>query len=213
MFSLKATQTSFDLLSYDVSEMVIKTRSSVIKDVFLNVESIHEEAYEYARKMDALEDDEEEPNDQYALKMHELDHFFYRINRSSTILGLYAFLENTLIAICTQKQNELELKLSVNQLKGNGIHRCKNYLESFAVFDFSEPHIKKYWDRLPPFNILRNALAHAEGDLDNFPKLKRNTIEGTEGLHIEEPGTIMISKQYVLDYIKIVREFLLVLCK
>jgi hypothetical protein len=213
MFSLKATSNSYDLLSYDVSEMVIKTRSSVIKDVFLSVEAIHEEAYEYSRKMNEIENDESEPNDQYALKMHELDHFFFRINRTSTILGLYAFLESTMMAICTKKQKELGLKLTVDQLSGNGVIRCKEYLESFDVFKFSDPEIKKYWDYIPSFNKLRNALAHAEGNINNFTKLSNKKVEEIKGLHIENGSTIMMSRQYVIDHIENVRDFLLVLCK
>ena len=213
MFSLKPNSMSFDLLSYEVSEMVINSRASVIKNVFEEVESIHAETYEYAEKMDSLEDIEYDYNDQYALKMHELDHFFFRINRSSTILSLYDFLENTLMSICAKKQQQMDLKISVSQLNGAGVCRCKACLESYNIFDFSKPEIKQYWDLIQSFNKVRNSLAHTEGNIDNFAKLKKETINGTKGLHVEGSGTLMISKEYVIKHIDNVRDFLLALCK
>ncbi|MGO1297769.1 MAG: hypothetical protein ACTMIA_10725 [Vibrio sp.] len=203
----------FNLLSYKLDEMIIKTRSDTFKDVFLRTEEIYDEEYQYAKEMHLLEDYLENYNDQYAMKMAELDHFFYRVNRVSMVLSLYSFLESSLMEICNQKKDECQIKISVTQLAGNGVNRCKNYLEIFNIINFNEHNIKKYWDKIPTFNLVRNALAHAEGDIETFNKLKESTVEGTPGLSIEDGSILMISRQYVIEHIEIVRGFLLELCK
>ena len=146
------------------------------------------------------------------IELHFIDHYL-RMQRMSTLLLSYSVLESSLIAICDNFTKELDLPVSVADLNGSGIERCKKYLESFDLFCFgSNQELKGCWDKLVFLNKLRNCFAHAEGDISKFSKIKESSIKGKnkEGLSLRG-SHIIIESDYVTDTIEAIKEFLSIL--
>jgi len=179
-----------------------------MREVFLKVENLHQEEYEDLIEKDKIEyettlDEEGNYNDVFVDKIRELDHFFYRNHRVSTILTLYAMLESSMMKICHSKQREYKSTFSVTDLSESGVARCKKYLSKLSVIDFNEEPRKSYWDKISFLGLLRNFFAHAEGDLDSTFNLKEKTISAIkrgdiQGLHFE-CNTLMLTNSFVLS--------------
>jgi hypothetical protein len=85
------------------------------------------------------------------------------IIRQSLFIAIYALLETYLNEVCALIQREQKLKVSINDLAGNGIFRAKDYLEK--VLDFQFPASHKSWQRISNYNRLRNCFVHACGQI------------------------------------------------
>ncbi|MDO6524342.1 hypothetical protein Q4519_01480 [Motilimonas sp. 1_MG-2023] len=143
------------------------------------------------------------------IELHFIDHYLH-MQRMSILLLSYSILESSLVTICDNFARELNLPVSVEDLNGSGIERCKKYLESFDLFCFTaNRELKKSWDKLSFLNKLRNCFAHAEGDISKFTKIKASSIEGKkeEGLSLRG-SHIIIESGYVTDTIEAIKVFL-----
>jgi hypothetical protein len=145
-------------------------------------------------------------------KLRAIEFNFYRINRVSSILSMYAYLETSMFRICQQKQKSFDIPSSVSELSDSGIVRSKNYLKKFDLIDFSDPTCNGVWSNLIILNKLRNALAHSEGDIELTECIKTKTINKTNGLSLVGT-TIMISDDYVLKRLDNIQTFLIYLCQ
>lgn len=213
----------FNPLTLRLRRETILFRIKIMREVFLKVENLHQEEYEDLIEKDKLEydttlDEEGNYNDVFVDKIRELDHFFYRNHRVSTILTLYAMLESSMMKICHSKQREYKSPFSVTDLSESGVVRCKKYLSKLSVIDFNEEPRKSYWDKISFLGLLRNFFAHAEGDLDSTFNLKKKTISAIkrgdiQGLHFECGNTLMLTNSFVLSAFDSVEAALLDLCE
>ncbi|RLV59402.1 hypothetical protein D5018_12275 [Parashewanella curva] len=206
-------------LTYPVSADSIKNRISVLKAVFNEVEETQVKYRDLLVKLDknqqklTLHDDSDEHyNYCYQDELIDLEFNFYRVNRISSILNMYAFLEHTLNRICHQKQLKYSLPISVYDLSGSGIERAKLYLNKFNLVNFASNICQSAWCNLTNLNKLRNALVHGEGDLDYTKKLKKEQIINIKGLDLHG-STILISNEYVIDALDNIEKFLTFVCE
>ncbi|WP_282150392.1 hypothetical protein [Vibrio diabolicus] len=216
-------ENPFNPLTLQLRRETVRFRIKIMKDVFIKVENLHREEYETLIEKDNLEyettqDEEGNYNDIFLDKVRELDHFFYRNHRISTILTLYAMLESSMMKICHSKQKEYKSPFSVTDLSKSGVARCKKYLSILSVVDFTEEPRKRYWDRISFLGTLRNFFAHAEGDLDSTFNLKKITIDAIkrgdiDGLYFEDRNTLMLTDGFVLSAFESVEAALLDLCE
>ncbi|HFG1852670.1 TPA: hypothetical protein ACGF2G_003665, partial [Vibrio cholerae] len=214
----KKIEMPYDVIGHSIRSQTIKNRMLIMREVYLKVHNIHLEEYKLMEHLDkqeyerTKEDDTDDFYDyEYANRLQELELLFYRIHRASTLLMIYSFLEHSMMRICSIYEEKLNIPLSVNELSGNGIHRCQMYLSKFSGFEFSDKSIKRDWDFLKFFNQLRNCLAHEEGYLSDKSKIKRSTINGTKGLSMYN-DTILISHDYVLRAFDVAERFLIRFC-
>jgi hypothetical protein len=210
----------FNPLARPLNLYNVKERVNVIRDVFLKVESIY--AYEHERLMVRHEeelartkDDEDDSsfNYTYSDQLRGIEEFYQRSHRISTLLLCYAFLENTMISVCDDKQKELGIQISQNELASKGIERSRNYLEKLAGIDISNSPYHGVWSRLCILNKLRNWLVHAEGNIESIKRGNpRKVIENTIGLSVDMNGLIQIEKKYVetsIDDVEVFIRFLI----
>ncbi|EKO3608595.1 hypothetical protein M3914_003457 [Vibrio metschnikovii] len=190
-----------------------------MRNVYTKVHNLHFEEYQLMEHLDKQEynrtkDDETDENYDYSYsdRLQELELLFYRIHRVSTLLMIYSFLEHSMMRICSIYEKKLNIPISVSELSGSGIYRCKIYLSKFVNFDFDEKSIKQDWDFLQIMNKLRNSLAHEEGYLSEKSKIKAKTINGTPGLSMYH-DTILISHEFVLDAFNTTERLLIRLCE
>ena len=206
MFSRKAGDP-FDMYANAGSQKAIRNRLTAIKQLYNRVEASHEQEL---HELETLIDSAPEGSNEYevtGIELHFLRHYS-RFHRNSTILVCYSVLESNMVAICDRYATQRKLPIKVDDLKGNGILRCKAYLEKFEIVDFNDPEIKNHWEKLPVLNKLRNCIAHAEGDITKFTKLKPDTVNGEIGLSMKS-NHVEIESSYVLNSIDRIQNFLL----
>ncbi|EKC5521600.1 TPA: hypothetical protein ACPVW6_000954 [Vibrio parahaemolyticus] len=206
-------------LSHPVTAGSVQYRISVLRSVFEQVEGSRKQHRDLMIELDTVQQqltkhDETDENYDYSFsdQLIDLEFNFYRVNRISSILSMYAYLENTLNRICYQKQREFNLLISVSDFSGNGIFRARNYLEKFKLVDFSDSVCNGAWSNLINLNKLRNSLIHAEGDIEQTKKITSKTIQGIKGLSLFG-STIMISHDYVVEALSEIEKFLVYLCQ
>lgn len=206
-------------LNHPISVESVQYRISTLRSLFEQIEISQNTHRDLMIELDEQQqeltkNDESDDNYNYSFndELIDLEFNFYRVNRVSFVLSLYSYLENTLNRFCHQKQRQHDLPISVLDLYGNGITRCKTYLEKFNLVNFSDSVCNGAWSNLNNLNKLRNSLAHAEGDLDHSRHLDSGKVTKIKGLTLFGT-TVIISRDYVTDTMEEVEKFLVHICK
>ncbi|MEI8607918.1 hypothetical protein P4S70_01770 [Enterovibrio sp. Hal110] len=157
-------------LNHPISAGSVQYRISTLKSVFEQVEASQNTHRDLMIELDEQQqeitkNDESDENYDYSFndQLIDLEFNFYRVNRVSSVLSLYSYLENTLNRFCHQKQSQYDLPISVSDLSGNGIIRCKIYLEKFNLVNFSDPVCNGAWSSLINLNKLRKCASTCRG--------------------------------------------------
>ncbi|MGL0949115.1 hypothetical protein [Vibrio vulnificus] len=206
MFSKKAGDP-LNLHSNLASYSSIKNRLSAFRGLFLKIDGIH--IQEEQELSTILEDEYESPGaHEYAQSQLYAHEFYTQAHRISTLLGCYSLLENTMVHLCDSYADRQQLPIRVADLSGQGIARCRTYLEKYQLCDFSEPQMNKYWAELRFLNDLRNCLAHCGGDITKSrAKIKPKRINDTDGLHMRG-NVVQLTSDFVVASIDTIDEFL-----
>ena len=213
MFEFDVYPTNPELAAVD--KYSIKTKIDYLKKYFEIIESVFEDESKSLSKLIRNEDektksdiDDRNYDYRYCDSLMEIEFVYLRMHRYASILALYSFLESSMSKICHQKKLELNLPISAEEIKGDGIVKYKKYLSEYCKSDFST--INKIWSDLVTLNKVRNCIMHCSGDAskikrtDDFIKLVNKTKE----LSFIEKNLIMISSKFVLDSIKNITDFL-----
>jgi len=207
MFSANA-KNPYDFLSHSATSQTISNRINIVKNHFNSSEERHkQDRDQLLNQINQInQEPHEEMKEELELELHFFEHFFDRIHRVSTLLITYSLLENLMAKICKEKSERYQVPESFEEyvnINGYGVPKFKEYLQKHFKADFSENKIEKHWSKICTLNKLRNALAHSEGDLDQYRhcsvsacKSLLNTIKSTKGLSLYS-STIIISEQYV----------------
>ncbi|EOK5707035.1 hypothetical protein ACM6U7_004215 [Vibrio vulnificus] len=208
MFSKRAGDP-FNMYGNSGDTQTFRNKLEAIRLLYESVESFQvEEKVRLRAELDRACESSED-YELAGVELHFIDHYL-RMQRMSILLLSYSVLESSLVAICDNFSKELDLPISVGDLNGSGIERCKKYLESFELSCFtSNRELKECWDKLSFLNKLRNCFAHAEGDISKFSKIKTSSIEGKQKEGLSLRGShIIIESDYVTDTIEAIKKFL-----
>ncbi|MGS0537300.1 hypothetical protein [Pseudoalteromonas sp. SaAl2] len=204
-------------LAFPVTTTSVKSRVSVLKSVFKQVEAMQDEYKDLLIELNERElertkheDTDDNYNSNFSHELYDLDFTFYRVHRISSVLTMYTYLENTLNRICQLKQAENNIPITVTDLSKSGIERAKTYLEKFKLVDFSG--CNGHWSKIKNLSRLRNTLAHAEGDIEYSNNLDEKRISQIQGLSLSG-STIMISDTYIIEALDNIEDFLVYVCE
>ncbi len=151
-------------------------------------------------------DEVEEHLSELAYEVGEMEELMYR----SFVLSVFIFMEDTITRLCHHVQLESKQAFSVRDLSGSGISKSIRYLETILGKPF--PQDPDLHSRFEVAWKVRNALAHADGDveggnkalIENFisknPELLRINPRGTE------TGEIWVSAGYAKSMITLNKE-------
>ena len=91
---------------------------------------------------------------------------FPSMQRSSTLISLFGFLENELDKLCNLIQNSTENPVELKDFAGKGIERSTRYLAKVGKLD----NIKKtdYWRRIKEIQKIRNLVVHNDSKLTDL---------------------------------------------
>lgn len=114
--------------------------------------------------------------------------------RASTITALISFVETTLSQICRDVRLITQEELRPGDLNGSAVEKSKKYLKRFGGFTVDQA----VWKRIDDIVQIRNALVHANGDIDQCrnPRKIREIVSANSGLN-ETYGAISIDKSYL----------------
>ncbi len=201
-----------------VSTYSVATKISFLRSHFRKIEDLfdseskgltEESRLESERTKDYEDDCQVDYRASDALR--EIEFIYLRMHRYSAVLASYSYLETSLNKICSDLQQTNNILLSVTDLHGDGINRCKFYLERLAGIDFSS--INEKWSGLTTLNKIRNCIMHADGDAervrgrDKFIRL----VETSGDLSFIEKKLVMVTREFVEKSINDIEETLLYL--
>lgn len=123
----------------------------------------------------------------------------------------YSYLETSLNKICSDAQEANNIFLSVNELHGDGINRCKVFLEELASIDLSS--INGKWSNLTILYNIRNCIMHTDGDAEKIRVSDKliKLAESIADLSFIEKKLVMMTREFVEKSINDIEETLLYL--
>lgn len=205
---------------WSVGEYSIKTKTDLLLKHFENVETVFDKESDELIRLDQEEysrtkDDDDDSNYYYGYSesLREIEFVYLRMHRYASILAAYSYLESSMAKICQQKKLDLQLPISAEDLKGEGIIIYRKYLESFCKSDFVS--VNGAWSELMLLNKVRNCIMHCSGDAEKMSNSEKfiTIVEATKGLSFVEENLITVSSEYVIKSIKNVEKLLLHLVK
>ncbi len=135
--------------------------------------------------------------EQYKMNEDTIKRYF----RYSVVIQVYTLIESRLNNICDFLCKHKQEKISYKDLSGNGSHRALNYLKKVFSISLSEADE----DFIKNTNGIRNAIAHANGDLaeesNEMTKKIKAIVNKTNGLS-DTNNILHISEEYISDLFK-----------
>ena len=163
----------------------------------------------YDKAIEGLSDDEiSEVENYFSDDYYIIEEIHVGLYRKSTVVSVYSFLENSMNSLCRHLGSRHTYPVSLNDLRGEGIVRAKDYLEKLAKVDFTA--LNGEWSHLMNLNKIRNCIVHSEGDIkaSKSPTQLENIINSTSGLFVRNERKIKIEREYVDFCINKVEGFL-----
>ena len=163
----------------------------------------------YDKAIEGLSDDEiREVENYFSDDYYIIEEIHVGLYRKSTVVSVYSFLENSMNSLCRHLGSRHTYPVSLNDLRGEGIVRAKDYLEKLAKVDFTA--LNGEWSHLMNLNKIRNCIVHSEGDIkaSKSPTQLENIINSTSGLFVRNERKIKIEREYVDFCINKVEGFL-----
>jgi hypothetical protein len=127
---------------------------------------------------------EEEIIDERFGKRIQYDEIFPMILWKSLFLSIYFLLENSLDQICINLKKSNSYKLTLKDIKGNGIFRSSLYLKK--VCNITKPFETKTWTEINDFNKIRNVFVHSDGILSKSATDKINICKKYSQIQLTE---------------------------
>ena len=132
-----------------------------------------------------------------------------RMHRYAAILAIYSYLESSLNKLCNEFKIEKNITLSVSELNGDGIARCRKYLNQLVGIDFTK--INHQWSKLADLNRIRNCIIHVDGNAEMIRSSESfiKMIESSKNLGFAEGKLIMVSREFIYQSIDNVESLLI----
>ena len=187
-----------------VTEFTVKNKTSYLRSHFKKVESIFLEESELLCQKIELENKRTESNEddsQYDYSasdsLKDMEFIYLRMHRYSAILATYSYLESSMNKLCAEFETRNCIPISVNDLGGDGIYRCRKYMTKLAGVDFTK--INAQWSHLTTLNKLRNCIIHADGNAELLRSSASfiKEIENIGDLSFVEQKLVMASSDFV----------------
>lgn len=175
----------------------------------------------YKTKVSKLTPEEKEKFEQFAIEIHwKLYDVFPTLQWTSIFNSAYSIFERYLNDLCTILEKKASTKVSLTDLKGQGIERAKLFLSKIIgitnVFDSTE------WNEIQNYSKVRNILVHTSGKLDLTQKKHKEVFDYAKNhlnliLYPEDPESswaqITILPEYIYEALISYRILLGKICK
>ncbi|MCZ6803209.1 MAG: hypothetical protein O7D86_04555 [Proteobacteria bacterium] len=163
----------------------------------------------YDKAVKGLSEDEiSEVDDYFSDAYYMIEEIHVGMYRKSTLISIYSFLENSMNFLCRHLSSRHDYPVKLDDLKGDGIVRAKNYLEKLAKVNFDA--INGEWSNLMTLNKIRNCIVHSEGDIkaSNKSSALENIITNNSSLSLRSDRYVKVEREYIEFCIDEVERFL-----
>ena len=165
-------------------------------------------AYEEAAKHPSSERDEFYEAF-YSKERRRYNEFFPRILRNSFLVTLHSVLENQLAWQCESLRREKHIGISWSELRGSALERAKVYISKVCGLDFPNG---QSWREIHSYVNIRNCIVHCAGNVHRLSREKERTLRDycskQGGISIDRDGNLMLSKDFCLQAVSTLKEFL-----
>lgn len=169
------------------------------------IEKEKEKAYQNRPTDDPIEWQQKE-NELYELIEDVLPRYF----RNPIIVTLWAIFESAIIEIAKEIKDQLSIPITLDDITGDFLKRTNKYFNH--VINFPIDVRGTSWKQFRKFYLLRNAIAHGNGRLDNIKNPDdRKAILDWEGENSDIStigGNIVCSPNFIRQTYSIVLKFL-----
>lgn len=147
------------LYELDITKQMISTTESLLTDHAQNQKRIIDQ------NAKSLTDEQKEDYYQF----HSDDHYHYNITfpnifRYSMLTYIYSMFEKYLNDLCIILKRQLNIKIDLKDINGNGIKRAELFLSKVIEIPF--PHQNSEWQSIINiFSEIRNIVVHRNGEL------------------------------------------------
>jgi hypothetical protein len=125
------------------------------------IEKEKEKAHQNRPTVDPIEWQQKE-NELYELIEDVLPRYF----RNPIVVTLWAIFESAIIEIAKEIKDQLNIPITLDDIKGDFLKRTNKYFNHIIKFPIDVRG--SLWQQFRKFYILRNAIAHGNGRLDNI---------------------------------------------
>ncbi len=134
-----------------------------------------------------------------------LQKHFPNIQRSAYVITLFSFLEDSLIELCNLYHEEKHLKVQYKDINGQGISRCRKYLDKVVDLNFSK--INNSWENISNLNKIRNIIVHRNRLVDLGETSTVNFIKNNKHLELNN-SEIIIREGFLMSMLVNIEEFI-----
>jgi hypothetical protein len=147
-------------------------------------------------------------------ELRDIEIIYLRMHRYSAILAIYAYLESSMVKLCSQLERDfLPVKSSAKALMSSAnVNNCRAYMVNHIRIDFT--NVEAHWSKVESLYHIRNCIVHGAGDSNLVTRKKEGfttTMEEEDGLYFIENDLIMVSADYILEAIENIRLLLIYL--
>jgi hypothetical protein len=131
--------------------------------------------------------------------LYRTEHLYPKSFRGSFLVGLWATTESALQELANFVQKKKDIKLKLNDIRGDIIERLEKYFNQVLHFElFSEQAM----ERLREIYLIRNCFAHANGRIDALKENDKRIIQKRNednSIYQEDQGYILLEMGYLED--------------
>lgn len=199
-----------------VTKLTIQKKAFYLRAYFGKLDNIFQEELISLWQEKELEDkraESHEDDSQYDYRasdsLSEIELIYLRMHRYAAILAIYSYLESSLNKLCNEFKIERNIPLSVSELNGDGIARCRKYLDQLVSIDFTK--INHQWSKLAELNKIRNCIIHVDGNAEMIRSSESfvQMIESRKNLGFAEGKLIIASREFICQTIDNVESVLI----
>lgn len=125
----------------------------------------------------------------------------------STLTALYSFFESCLRELVKTARDKRGLKIKIEDLRGNGITVCRDYL--IKVIEIDVTSLEGIWNRINDVRQIRNSIVHNEYENLDPEKAKLLLKICNVNPSLEYSGAVTIkTSQYLTEFIDDICDYL-----
>ena len=128
-----------------------------------------------------------------------------RMIRHPFIISAWAVYETIVIEIAELVKTNRNLKLGIDDIRGDFLSRAKKYYSTVLQLELSANNT--HWEQLTTLYKLRNAFAHSNGRFDRLKgehkKSQEQASEQYKGI-LKSKGALLVSNEYLCQTLDIV---------
>lgn len=156
-------------ISYDLPLVKTLFKANLNSLVYVSADSLQAQQTQYKALLESIKTKEDKAHDWFEKGAHYANIDWIFLN--SIVLSAYSFFEHHLLKLCSIVEKELQPKIKIEHISGNGVIKFCSYLFLVGNIQSANRSLKE-WQEINYFQKIRNLIAHNGGMMLNDPTKK-----------------------------------------